>query len=564
MANSSAKAALDHFLASPGAESIALKGPWGAGKTYLWKQAVAQRTNATRIENYAYVSLFGLNSISEVRAAIFADAADPDAAEPQRSDNSTAPASKAKGLLKAAFSGRGVKKGLEAVVQNRANAGELYRQFTFSLVRRYLVCIDDLERRGSGLALADVLGLVNFLKEERECKVVTILNEDALGENRGAAGSLESLDSMREKVFDREIRFSPDAREMLDILLDAADPFGDGIRRHVAAFGIANMRILRRIIGAVGTFSGYIQRHQSTEDHALRSIILVTWAYYARGNDVPPYEFVSGRAKNLNPMQETELEEVAAKWSERLSGFAGPGPLEAHIGQFLEDGVIASPDGLDSSLQTLAAQLGNNSSTAQFQQAALDLTETLSDDTGNIARRLAEASKGAAPFVGLRQMNQIIRLLVLAQQDEYAKTIADAWSEENVLTYRVPGRPRFASSDVLRRALSAAEARQVSAGVVFDRVMGRTEPVGLNVLELSVLAKVSCQEYVDHIRLVVVERGLPGTLNPLIGAIEQTKIPVAEDLRFLRKTLREALSKIGSKSALDMARLKPYVERLTT
>ena len=35
-----------------------------------------------------------------------------------------------------------------------------------------IICIDDLERKGKGLEIKDILGLVSLLKEQKKCKVV--------------------------------------------------------------------------------------------------------------------------------------------------------------------------------------------------------------------------------------------------------------------------------------------------------------------------------------------------------------------------------------------------------
>jgi hypothetical protein len=56
----------------------------------------------------------------------------------------------------------------------------LSRQALFLTVRQQIVCIDDLERSGRDLGIKDVLGLMSFLKEQRACKVVLLLNNDAL------------------------------------------------------------------------------------------------------------------------------------------------------------------------------------------------------------------------------------------------------------------------------------------------------------------------------------------------------------------------------------------------
>jgi hypothetical protein len=50
----------------------------------------------------------------------------------------------------------------------------------FSSVKETIVCIADIERRGNSLGDQEVLGLVSALKEQKKCKVVLILNHEAL------------------------------------------------------------------------------------------------------------------------------------------------------------------------------------------------------------------------------------------------------------------------------------------------------------------------------------------------------------------------------------------------
>lgn len=54
--------------------SLALTGPWGTGKTYLWDRVVREVAREERLgrKHYAYVSLFGLDSLADVKAALIA------------------------------------------------------------------------------------------------------------------------------------------------------------------------------------------------------------------------------------------------------------------------------------------------------------------------------------------------------------------------------------------------------------------------------------------------------------------------------------------------------------
>ena len=55
---------------SPGV--LAIKGNWGVGKTYFWKEFIRQNRRKFREISYSYVSLFGVSSVAELKKAIFA------------------------------------------------------------------------------------------------------------------------------------------------------------------------------------------------------------------------------------------------------------------------------------------------------------------------------------------------------------------------------------------------------------------------------------------------------------------------------------------------------------
>ena len=55
----------------PGA-SLVLRGNWGVGKTYFWKNLVIDAARGDNLgrKHYAYVSLFGLQDLDSIKAAI--------------------------------------------------------------------------------------------------------------------------------------------------------------------------------------------------------------------------------------------------------------------------------------------------------------------------------------------------------------------------------------------------------------------------------------------------------------------------------------------------------------
>ena len=61
------------FLESPDPEVLIISGKWGVGKTFAWNTLLeeARRAGRIKLERYAYVSLFGLGSLEDVKGAVF-------------------------------------------------------------------------------------------------------------------------------------------------------------------------------------------------------------------------------------------------------------------------------------------------------------------------------------------------------------------------------------------------------------------------------------------------------------------------------------------------------------
>jgi len=65
---------LDEFFQAKTRRVIAIKGKWGVGKTYFWKDYLHRHASQLPYRAAAYVSLFGLDSLMEVKQAIIAKA----------------------------------------------------------------------------------------------------------------------------------------------------------------------------------------------------------------------------------------------------------------------------------------------------------------------------------------------------------------------------------------------------------------------------------------------------------------------------------------------------------
>src|SRR5262249_33728812 len=122
------------------------------------------------------------------------------------------------------------------------DAASLVQQLSFLSVRKQLICLDDLERKGDGLKIKEVLGLASFLKEQRRCKIVLILNDGAFDEAEN-----DDFTLFFEKTVDSHVRFTPTAEECARIALPDSTELHARMRDLCVALEISNIRVIRRI-----------------------------------------------------------------------------------------------------------------------------------------------------------------------------------------------------------------------------------------------------------------------------------------------------------------------------
>jgi hypothetical protein len=66
---------ISRFLRGKEPSVLCVRGKWGVGKTYAWKAMLEKATaepDGIGLERYAYVSVFGINSLEELKYAICA------------------------------------------------------------------------------------------------------------------------------------------------------------------------------------------------------------------------------------------------------------------------------------------------------------------------------------------------------------------------------------------------------------------------------------------------------------------------------------------------------------
>lgn len=227
---------ITRFLAAEEPEVLALKGAWGTGKTYTWKRLIRDLSKTIQLptHRYSYVSLFGVNSLQDFKFLLFqqsvpSDIIDQEASISSFRDNAIG------------FSESFGRKGFgwfEKLPVIKDFSSEM-RSLAFLSLRNTLICIDDLERKGYGLKVGDILGLISQLKEEKNCKVALIMNDNGFD-----ASDFKEFEKYREKVIDIELRFDPTVQECIEIAFDDNEETDLKLKARIAQLGIKNIRLI--------------------------------------------------------------------------------------------------------------------------------------------------------------------------------------------------------------------------------------------------------------------------------------------------------------------------------
>ncbi|WP_299143501.1 hypothetical protein [uncultured Vibrio sp.] len=182
-------------------------------------------------------------------------------------------------------------------------------------MKDYIVCIDDLERKGKNLSVKEVMGLIDELAQRKGCKVVLIFNESSF-DNDQDRGQFESY---REKVVDIEVNHNPTSKQNLACIFPDSYTGYLTLETVVNNLDIKNIRVLKKIRWALEYFDGFVSgKDERIIDELIIHTTLLCCFYYIRDDDLT-YSFLKDQLSSnswLSYLLDKEKEVSAAekKW----------------------------------------------------------------------------------------------------------------------------------------------------------------------------------------------------------------------------------------------------------
>ncbi len=307
------KKQVQSFLKSDIPDVMAIKGDWGVGKTFSWKQYLKEYKSDISLNRYSYVSLFGINSIDDLKFSIFENVIKKELIGEEASletfkENTIALFEKFSRKSSIFLSKNPFTKGFAPALES----------ISFLSLNNVLICLDDLERKGNKLEVKEILGLISLLKEQKGCKVVLLLNDNEDG--------IEDYKKYREKVVDVELEFLPTAEECVNTAFKGGDWLAVTLKELSTKLSIRNIRVLKKIqrlaestCEIVGTLEDEVKYQ------AIHSLVLFSWCFYCSkdNEDVPSLEYVTGRGyRSLGLGKKKEKLDKEKAWDSILQHYS--------------------------------------------------------------------------------------------------------------------------------------------------------------------------------------------------------------------------------------------------
>jgi len=549
------KTAIHEFLTSAEAQVICLRGRWGVGKTYFWDRTIKEvAAHEIRRKHYSYVSLFGINSIEELRRRVFQSAVDVAMIDASPSIESltknTAAFSKQFGRLSTGWFAKTPVIGeyIESVIA-----------LPFLAVRKSVVCIDDVERRGVDLNIRDLMGVISELKERRDCCVAIIMNDDAIRDDA------EKFDLAQyfEKVVDESFRFEPTPDEAAKIAIANTGLAADLVRKYCCELGISNIRIIRKIWRALQRVSPLIaNQDQLILQQAAQSLCLFVASLYGRNDlpNVPPIEFIRNtRSLSQWGFEDDKPTDEQKAWSASLDRY-GFRYLDAFDKALLEFAQQSRLDvaSVEAAIKELSAKIAESKSQKKIQAIWNLYGNSFDENESEVISEIVSLKNDDLKYLSAGNLNSIVDLLKSFGAAEKATDLISRYltvrsNEPEVFNLtKNPFGDRITDQEI-RAAFAAKNIHMKDERLPGEVLLKIARDHGWNPEDIALLRSLSVDEFVEVLRTY---KG-PDLSRIIRAALDFGRIQGAsDDMLAITKSVREALVKIGHTARINKVRVE--------
>lgn len=555
MSTALVKAEIGRFLRSADPEVLCIKGKWGIGKTFAWLKFLSDISSKRQlgVKKYSYVSLFGLNSLSDLKYSIFENTVSEDFVV-----SGPSYASFEKVLEGAGVVGRKARTIVSPILSflGFGDAGDAIARAAFIAVRKQIICIDDLERAGSDLKIRDVLGLASMLKDQRDCKVVLLLNDEQFTEEM-----LADFNLLLEKVVDISLVFAPTPAEAAEIAFFEESSNNSAIKDVSVKIGITNIRVLKKIERLANRLSEILNGFRS-EVHfqAMSTVTIAGWSIF-EPDDAPSQDFLIGYNQYSISTEEAQgkLDDNSKRWNGLLTqlGYTNSDELDVAIIDGVQRGYF-DEQAVCEGARKVQGLLDDDSRDNSFTKAWDLYHGSLTSDDDMILKAMHAGAMENLTKITPLNINGAVQLLREFDRNDEADELIGAYMEANAFSRGTLDREiRMWRDDPLDPKLQAAFEKLDNdyidtrdPGFVLRKMASDS---GWNDEDIDLMARQSPEDW---------ERIFEGEWGRELYRVAKFAVGLGrhegENYRRFGKALTEGLKRIAAKSPMRARRIRAY------
>lgn len=391
---------LKKFIQNKGPSIIAIKGAWGTGKTHSWNALIDKEIEAERVglKKYAYVSLFGINSLEDLQLQTYIKVNDTALAKVSSSKYDV------RSLVPEMYS-------LAKSIGSKTKfpyVGSL-APFAGDMIKDTLICFDDLERAGINLSISDVFGFASKLKEESACKIVFIHHIEKANKAKS-----KEYKKYGEKVFDYELAFEPTARECVDLIFPGEKAKYRDLVNNALRLDITNIRILSALKKSFDDIFPFIETcTEQTIFDLNRSLPIIVLSKYAGiGNGIPSLSDLKEIKRFSIALDRSGMTEDDREISDFLSdyGFQFLSSFDSELIKIVERGYVIESQLLDS-LADIEKENLEQAQVQKYSQSWEKYWNSLEDNEDEVVKDITEAFKTHVSVLNINALNSLVMFL---------------------------------------------------------------------------------------------------------------------------------------------------------
>lgn len=543
---------IERFLRSVEPEVLCITGDWGVGKTYTW-QAKLDRLRTSKdvgLSRYSYVSLFGINSIDGIKQSIFENM---EFIIPEGKSNFDR-------MMSIGNTGFQQSKKLVGAASAIPYVGDaiakITQPFLFSSIRNQIICIDDLERAGKALQVKDIFGLMSYLREQKGCKIVLLLNETKLDP---AADAAKQFNEYFEKVIDAKVVFAPTPDEAAGIAFPNKDDLSKLVANYSVKLGIKNIRVLKKIERLISIVIPVVDDlGQDIRRQVVQSLVMFGWAKFDSGAEPPPMNYLkrSSLARYMERSDGKAPDAREQRWDAIISGyeFENLDDFDLALLQFVESSILDADEmRKEAEKQDAANKLRQKSSS--LKKAFRLLHDTFDDNGDEVCVAMVSGIKENFDAVSLPNIDEVAGILHRIGKNSLADDLIQ-FAENNL------DKDAWLYDDPFNRPMQSERIREIIAArkegakpvLNFEEDLVRV----VNSRDDEVMAKLAAEPVERYVKLFDSKTG-DELRRVVLSALDYRKILNAtDDQREIVRKAEAALLQIGKRSKINAVRVQKY------